>query len=608
MLNELVEFGRRIRKADASDALKQEIVVTDLLIDSQGNFLGFTVHDKISTPAEALTAKKGKARLLVDKPEETLGLDAKKHAWYLAKLQEYADVPSLAPVLLFYGENKAAGLDKAVEAFEAGVPPKERIGNIAFLLLGDSVRLHEKPDVTEAIVRRFEGAQKKRKTEQSRACSVCGTTDYPVLAAPHGMIKKVPDGQTAGSALISYNEKAFESYGLESNENSSVCTACARNYVEGLNFLLGDGEQVQPDKGKPYYRYSHRKNLASDTAMIYWTRSGAPSVEIQLVDTPEEHWGDITAMLMEKENDSPQDEAALELLLSAPYRGAVKPLDTVHADRFYACILSGAAARIAIRSWIESTSSMIKANVTAWFHDIAIVERNFDTGAPEMRFFPLRALANACGIHRKKETGGAARFEIDSKDDFPGRAATILWNCALLGRTPPWTLLDRVLRRIRMEEGRVTAARAALIKFILNRNSQIQKTGGKRMQPKLDVGNLETAHIAGRIFAVLESIQTAALGKELNAPLRDRFYSAASTTPAPAFGRLIKMSQNYLGKLRGEKPGLAVTLDKQLGELFISIRVFPAIFSLEEQGQFAIGYYHQRQENFNKPSTDSGKE
>ena len=127
------------------------------------------------------------------------------------------------------------------------------------------------------------------------------------------------------------------------------------------------------------------------------------------------------------------------------------------------------------------------------------------------------------------------------------------------------------------------------------------------MQPKLDLENLETAHMAGRIFAVLESIQRAALG-ELNAPLRDRFYSAASTTPASTFGRLIKMSQNHLGKLRGEKPGLGVDLDKQLGKLFASIREFPTTFSLEEQGQFAIGYYHQRQENFSKSSTDSEKD
>ena len=603
MLNELVEFGRRIRKADASDALKQEYVSIDLNIDSQGNFLGFTAHDKISTFAEALNAKQGKARLLLDKAEETLGLEAKKHALYMTKIKKYEAVSSLAPVLLFYGENRAAGLEKAMEAFEECVPKKERAGNIAFLLQGDSVRLHEKPDVVEAVIRRFEGEQLKNKGPQSKPCSVCGSTDYPVLDSPHGMIKRVPNGQPSGSALVSYDKAAFESYGLRGNENSSICTACARNYVEGLNFLLGDGEQVQPEKGKPHYRYSHRKNLASDTAMIYWTRSGTSSEEVQFVDNPADHWGDITALLMENEDDTLQDETALELLISSPYRGTIKPLDTVNTDRFYACILSGSAARIAVRSWIESTTSMIRDNVAAWFHDIAIVEHNFESDASEVRFFPLRTLANACGVHRKKETGGKTRFELDGEDDFPGRAAVMLWNCALLGRTPPWTLLDRVLRRIRMEEGRVTAARVALVRFIINKNSQ----GGKRMQPKLDLENLETAHMAGRIFAVLESIQRAALG-ELNAPLRDRFYSAASTTPASTFGRLIKMSQNHLGKLRGEKPGLGVDLDKQLGKLFASIREFPTTFSLEEQGQFAIGYYHQRQENFSKSSTDSEKD
>ena len=120
------------------------------------------------------------------------------------------------------------------------------------------------------------------------------------------------------------------------------------------------------------------------------------------------------------------------------------------------------------------------------------------------------------------------------------------------------------------------------------------------MQSKLDIENLDTAHIAGRIFAILESIQIAALGKDLNAPIRERFFPSASTTPASAFGRLMKLSQNHLAKLRGEKPGLAVDFDKQLGELFAHIVDFPAIFTLVEQGQFAIGYYHQKQESLSK--------
>ena len=114
------------------------------------------------------------------------------------------------------------------------------------------------------------------------------------------------------------------------------------------------------------------------------------------------------------------------------------------------------------------------------------------------------------------------------------------------------------------------------------------------IKEKLDLGNKNAAYVCGRIFSVLESVQRAALGKEVNAGIRERFFSFASTNPSSAFGRLLKMSQNHLTKLKGEKRGLAIVLDKELQELFSLITEFPAVFSLEEQGQFAIGYYHQK--------------
>jgi CRISPR-associated protein Csd1 len=106
------------------------------------------------------------------------------------------------------------------------------------------------------------------------------------------------------------------------------------------------------------------------------------------------------------------------------------------------------------------------------------------------------------------------------------------------------------------------------------------------------------AIICGKIFAVMESIQRAAQGKELNAGIRERFFSFASTSPSPAFGRLMKLTQNHISKLKHEKPGLAVILDRQLQELCSIINSFPPIFSLEEQGQFALGYYHQKQQDY----------
>jgi CRISPR-associated protein Csd1 len=120
------------------------------------------------------------------------------------------------------------------------------------------------------------------------------------------------------------------------------------------------------------------------------------------------------------------------------------------------------------------------------------------------------------------------------------------------------------------------------------------------MKESLDPDNLSPAYICGRIFAVLEGIQRAALGKDINAGIRERFFTFASTSPSSAFGRLMKMTQNHLTKLKNEKPGLAVTLDKELQNLFSSINGFPMIFNLEEQGQFAIGYYHQKQDTFKR--------
>jgi len=166
-----------------------------------------------------------------------------------------------------------------------------------------------------------------------------------------------------------------------------------------------------------------------------------------------------------------------------------------------------------------------------------------------------------------------------------------------------------VLKSIRFientEDGRnresVTPERAALIRLLLNRNN---KNGGYMIKEQNDTNDRQSAIVCGKIFAVMENIQRAAQGKELNAGIRERFFSFASTNPSPAFGRLMKLSQNHISKLRHEKPGLATILDRQLQELCSLINEFPAIFSLEEQGQFALGYYHQKQQDYDIAKTN----
>ncbi|HAQ19898.1 MAG TPA: type I-C CRISPR-associated protein Cas8c/Csd1 [Prolixibacteraceae bacterium] len=593
MIKELAEFGKRIRTGH--DALKDEPISIDLVIKEDGSFDSFLVIEKISRKAEALNSKKGKARLLLDKAEEVLNysgvnpdiLDEEKtvvqkkaqsatsfkHQLFLSKLQLYKEVEILTPAFNFYFSNKLNGLDKAILAFETQVGEKDRAGNIAFRMC--DMRIHEQQVVYDAIIDRFEKEQTQQLVGQKKCCSVCGKSDFPVVNQPHGLIKRIPDGQTAGCALVSYNEKAFESYNLKGNDNSSICTNCAKNYVEGLNWLLANGsEKLVEDKNgkvKSQFFYSNRKNFGSDTAMIYWTKEEESTDELNLLDNP----------------DAGQVSNLIDSVTNARVNGA----KFIKTNQFYSCTLSGAAARIAIRDWIEISIEDYRKNIAKWFQDIAI------RAYSEIRYVPLYALAKAG--HNTKS----------SNDPTNARVATQLWDAALKNSVPPLWILSAVLKRIRFvensEDGQsketMTPERAALIRFILNRNN---KNGGTMIKKQNDPNDKSPAIVCGKIFAVMESIQRAAQGKDLNAGIRERFFTSASTNPATAFGRLMKLSQNHISKLKHEKPGLAVFLDRQLQELCSILNGFPALFSLEEQGQFALGYYHQKQQDYENAKTN----
>lgn len=270
MIKELSELGKKLRDQKTGnewvhDALKEEPISLETVISEDGNFQKFELFEKKPTIAEAITAKKGKARLLLDKAEEVLcyggETSKKKHELFLEKIAKYQELPELSPVLAFYKQNRVSGVDKALKEFEIAIPDeKNRKGNIGFRVQNEGTRIHEKPEVLRKIIEKYETAQKEMLAKSQKNCSVCGKTDYPVEDIPHGMIKKVPDGQSSGCALISYNENAFESYELEGNNNSSICTNCAKTYVEGLNWLLSSGNEItdrsKRGKEKKTFRYT----------------------------------------------------------------------------------------------------------------------------------------------------------------------------------------------------------------------------------------------------------------------------------------------------------------------------------------------------------------
>jgi CRISPR-associated protein Csd1 len=115
----------------------------------------------------------------------------------------------------------------------------------------------------------------------------------------------------------------------------------------------------------------------------------------------------------------------------------------------------------------------------------------------------------------------------------------------------------------------------------------------------LDETNAQPAYVLGRLFAMLESLQYAAQGRT-NVTIADRYYGAASSTPNTVFPLLERLSRHHLHKLRGERAGQAVNIEKRIGAILdlLPAQPFPAVLGMEEQGLFALGYYHQRQVQF----------
>jgi CRISPR-associated protein Csd1 len=171
---------------------------------------------------------------------------------------------------------------------------------------------------------------------------------------------------------------------------------------------------------------------------------------------------------------------------------------------------------------------------------------------------------------------------------------------SILMDTPyPEGLYVAIMNRIRHdndEEGRsrkITYIRAAFIKAHLLRKYRHQHPNPyqEALTMALNESYTHPAYVLGRLFAWLEKAQTEAIGREVNATIKDRYFTSACAAPASVFPVLLRLSQHHLAK--AEYGG---HLDRKIQELLnlLDARPFPSRLTLDEQGIFVLGYYHQR--------------
>jgi CRISPR-associated protein Csd1 len=273
--------------------------------------------------------------------------------------------------------------------------------------------------------------------------------------------------------------------------------------------------------------------------------------------------------------DNPEAAQVANLFASVHGGRESHALDDPNA--FFLLGLSGNAARAIIRHYLEVPLPLIRNHLQHWFQDLRITDISREGAGKPTNLFPLWQLVAA-----------TAREVDEASPDVPAR----LLGAALLGVPLSDSTLASCLNRLRAEgSSGFRSPRMGLIKLILlRRNISVTET--------LNPEEAHPAYVCGELLAVFEQIQRAALG-DINATVTDKFFGNFSAAPAPVLGRLFAGAQNHLRKLRGEKPGAFIALERLLTQVTSKLKVPPrGQLSLEDQGRFALGYYHLKARRF----------
>ena len=502
------------------------------------------------------------ANLLWDTLEYVLGVDTKgnpervreQHAAFSARIDALPAIAredaGIQAVTRFLAQIDLAQLERQPAWAEA----LETNAVLSFRLQGDQDLVCQRPAVVSAALNVVSD-------EDARVAMCLVSGEHAPVERLHASIKGVWGAQTAGANIVSFNARAFESYGKteRQGENAPVSRAAAFAYTTALNHLLR--------------KDSTQRIQVGDASTVFWAEKQ---------DAFENIFGEIF-------KDNPDENTrAIHALLDAVNSGK---LSGPEGDtRFHVLGLAPNAARISIRFYHCLPLRDLGKRIVQHFNDLELVRGPNDPQYPSL----FRLLA-AVAVQNKA-------------DNIPPNLGGAIVDAIFAGENVPYPSLwlNAAVGRCRAEQN-VNYLRAAAVKACLLRQMHhvsVSSTNQPKEQeflPMLDLSNNNPAYRLGRLFSVLEKIQEEA-SPGLNATIRDRYYGAASSTPVAVFTTLLRLKNAHLKKLA---TGRGMWFEKLLGEVLGPVSDFPKHLPLPDQGRFALGYYHQRQDFFTKKSDTS---
>lgn len=420
--------------------------------------------------------------------------------------------------------------------------------NVVFQLDGERNYIHDHPQIQKIWTQHYcdEG------NNNIAICLVSG--QRAPVAKLHPGIKGVGT-VTAEGAVVSFNKKAFESYCKEQNFNAPIGKAQAFAYTTALNHLLRFG--------------SRQKVKIGDVTTVFWAERESP-VEgfMGIILDPRDDTGDVVS---------------IRLFLEAVRDGKMPHNIGDPNVQFYILGLSPNAARISVRFWHVSTVGDISLKIGQHFKDLSMVKQ-YDNNPefPSIRQILLETFINHNSTSKP------------NWDNLNPLLSGALMRSILTGAAYPQTLLAATIGRIRADQT-INYLRAAIIKACLVRKRRINHLS-EEVTMALDKDSTNIAYRLGRLFAVLEKAQMDAV-PGANTTIKNRYYGSASATPRAVFPQLLRLAQHHI-----QKAEYGRRYDNMIEEIMEGIKEFPAHLRLEDQGMFAIGYYHQRPAFYTKSS------
>jgi CRISPR-associated protein Csd1 len=381
--------------------------------------------------------------------------------------------------------------------------------------------------------------------------------------------------------ITSFNGTAFNSHGHEQTSNSPICFGCASRATRVLQYLLdheGHHRAITRDESRGEGKSPLRNQWA-----VFWLKD---DVAIEDGGEPIDVEALMAFPLGASTAGPPATPDQIGRLYGLPFSHNASALH-LDQNRFYLAVISPNKSRLVVREWIEESVSRVVESLQRY--DAARTIQTDDC-ADQWRPSIPEMLSS---LNPPKSRSSSADANL----------VRSLLRTAYRGAPPPEKLLEMAVLRFRVperakdrrEEEELRNRRqtlAAAIKLVL--------TYGKKEAVTLQTLDREyrtNPHLCGVLLAILEEAQLRASRWRVQATLVDRYYGGASTSPQSTLSVLINQATKaHMPKIRKIGAGYR-DLEELLENVMDSILElggFPPTLTLRQQGDFALGFYHQR--------------